>query len=405
MRRSVAALASRRVYVAGVGVGNVTRKKEGTTIAGMASEAVGLAVADAQVEKSAIRGVYVGNMLSGMLSKQQHLGPLVATASGLDGGDALTCEACCGAGGGALRVGYAAVKSGLVDFAVVVGVEHMTHREMPAVTEALAAASHWGNEGSQGATFVTLNGTLMDLYLKAYPDVSAEDLAHFAINAHKNGLTAPHATLKKALDVSGYSASKMVSPPIRIFDASPVCDGSAAVVLTSERSALRQDRGAVEVLASGTGSDVLTVRDRAEPLRLRGVELSTNDALARAGVTREAVDVFELHDAYSIMGCLSLEAAGFAPRGEGTAWAKEGRIGLHGDLPVSTFGGLKARGHPVGATGVYQAAEMFLQLTQAAGANQAAKHTAAGPVYPQLAMTQNIGGAGSSVFTHLFGLV
>jgi acetyl-CoA C-acetyltransferase len=261
------------------------------------------------------------------------------------------------------------------------------------VTRGLATASNWETEGAKGKTFVTLNGDLMSLYMAKY-GVAAEKFAPFPINAHRNAGTSEHATLRKPVTEEGYAESRVLTDPIRIMDASPTCDGAAAVVLTSSR-AIAQRPGAVFVRIAGSGaaSDVLPVHERPDPLHLRAVEQSLSEALRRARLTHGDVDLFELHDAYSIMACLCLESAGFVQAGEGTAFAQDGNLGLRGVLPIATFGGLKARGHPVGATGVYQAAEMLLQLNGRAGENQVRG--------AQVGVVQNIGGAGGSVYTHV----
>jgi acetyl-CoA C-acetyltransferase len=335
-------------------------------------------------------------MLSGILSDQQHLGPLLANAAGLGPVEAATAEACCGSGGAALRWGFLAVASGAYETVVVCGAEQMTHRELPDVTKGLAMASHWPTEGGCGETFVSLNGRILAAYMARY-GVSHEAFAPFAVTAHTHAATAAHATLRGRVTTADYAASRVLTPPVRLLDASPVCDGAAAVVLTSSLALARGARGGsgavVRIAGSAAASDTLPVAQRPDPLELRAVALSTAAALRSAGASHADVDLFELHDAYSIMACASLENAGFARRGEGTDLAASGALGLKGSLPIATFGGLKARGHPVGATGVYQAAEVHLQLTRRAGANQVAG--------AEVAVTQNIGGAGASVFTHV----
>lgn len=207
-------------------------------------------------------------------------------------------------------------------------------------------------------------------------------------------LATDHATLKKKISFETFEDARVITEPIKLFDASPMCDGAAAVVLTSRPEFARTGgRPAVRIAGSGAGSDLLAVAERAEPLHLRAVEKSARDALSQARLAHKDVDIFELHDAYTIMACLSIENAGFVPRGEGTRFAGQGGIKLDGEVPMCTFGGLKARGHPVGATGVYQAAEMAMQLTGRAGANQVKD--------AQVAMIQNIGGSGASVFAQV----
>jgi len=184
------------------------------------------------------------------------------------------------------------------------------------------------------------------------------------------------------------------------MDSSPICDGAAAVILApSKRGAVdhggRSNRPDVRVLASTSATDRLAIHDRHDPLFLEAAYLSSQKAYAQARVTPADLDLFELHDAFSIMSALSLEATGFARRGEGVRWAEDdgARIALDGELPISTMGGLKARGHPVGATGVYQIVEVVQQLRGDAGVNQVQN--------ARLGMAQNIGGSGATVFTHI----
>lgn len=379
------------VFVAGRALLPVTRNAP-TSLATLGATAIHAALRDAGMSASEPSALYVGNMMSGMLSKQQHLGPLLASAAGLQGIEAATAEACCGAGGAAIRWGFMAVASGLVRTALVVGVEHMTHAPAAQTTESLATASHWASEGGKGETFVTLNGRLMELYMRKY-HVPHAVFAPFALNAHSNAMTAAHAVFKKPLTAEDYEHSKMVAKPIQIMDASPICDGAAAVVLTSDPDVARKAGGLVQITASAAASDILAVADRPNPLHLSAVERSTKQALAQSALEHKDVDIFELHDAYTIMACLSLESAGFLKPGTGPDAAARGFIALDGKVPISTFGGLKARGHPVGATGVYQLAEMMQQLLGVAGANQVKG--------AKRALIQNIGGSGASVFTHV----
>jgi acetyl-CoA C-acetyltransferase len=192
--------------VIGQGMVPVSRKKE-FSIRKSGATAINAALADAGLEKGAVGALYVGNMLSGILSNQQHIGVLLATEAGLSGVEAATVEACCGSGGSALRWGYMSILSGIHDTVVVAGVEAMTHVELDPVTKGLAAASDWDSEGGQGETFVSLNGILMDLYIKQY-GVDRESFLPFAMTAHQNALTSPHALLKKPVTADDYRASK-----------------------------------------------------------------------------------------------------------------------------------------------------------------------------------------------------
>ena len=382
----------RNVFIAGVGQTPVS-KQSTAEVRELGASAVRAAIQNAHLEGPT--ALYVGNMLSGLLSEQQQLGALVAQSSGLAGVEAATIEAACGSGGAAARFGVMAVQSGAHEVAVVCGIERMTHAPKDVTTRALATASDWVTEGSRGETFVSLNARLMQAYLDTHK-VEDTAFAPFAINAHRNADANPNAFFHKRIDDGVYRASRKIDGPLRLFDISPICDGAAAVVLVSEDVAKRlvsEGHPVVKVRASAVGTDSLGLDERDKLLRLAGVERSAKRAYEQAKLKPTDIDLFECHDAYTIMSVLALEAAGFAPEGRGYTLGLEGDIFREGKLPITTMGGLKGRGHPVGATGVYQLVESFLQLTGGAGDNQVKDAT--------VAMTQNIGGTGATVITHL----
>lgn len=384
----------REVFVIGVGQVPVNNAPE-AHVAQLGSQAVQLALADAGVTPDRIDALYVGNMLSGILGQQQQLGSLIVDYAGLGGIEGISVDAACASGGAALRLGYQHVAGGLADVVVICGTEVMANAPNSTVTRALAAATDWQLEGSRGESFVSLNATLMRAYMERH-GVSAEAFAPFSINAHKNALGNPNALLHKDVDVQRYLDSRVVAAPLRLFDISPICNGAAAVVLASAdvaRSSERSQRALVQIAASASYTDSPALCRRSDPLRLMAVENSTRAALKQAGIAHDSVDFFELHDAYTIMSVLSLESAGFAPPGAGTRLGLEKRIGVDGELPISTMGGLKARGHPVGATGVYQMVEAYSQFAGTAGNNQLRE--------PEHALLQNVGGIASTVVTHV----
>lgn len=381
----------RDVYIVGVSQTPITRD---TAVRGryLAASVVREALADAGVEKDRIDALYVGNMTSGLLAGQQQLGGLIADYAELGGIDAVTVEAACASGAAATRMAYLTIAGGMHDIVVVCGLERLTHVDRETATRALATAADWELEGARGESFMSLNAKLMREYMERY-GASARDFAPFSINAHRNALANPNALFHKPVDVDGYLASRVVIDPIRVFDASPICTGAAALVLASADAAKGLRGGArVTIAGSSAATAPLALERRADVLWLDAVEVSTRKTLEQAGARHRDVSFFELHDAFTIMAVLSLEAAGFADRGTGTRLGTEGRIGIDGDLPLSTMGGLKARGHPVGATGVYQFVEAYLQLTGAAGDNQVKG--------AELGLVQNIGGTGATVVTH-----
>ncbi len=356
----------------------------------LALKALQAAMADAGVTR--VDALYVGNMLSGELTGQEHVGALVADFAGLRGIEAFKIEAACGSGAAALRIGYLAVASEMTDIVIVVGVEKMTDVLGPDATTALAMAADGDHEAAHGLSFVAINALLMRRYMHEY-GYSHQDFAPFAVNAHQNGRNNPHAMFQFPVKAERFASAPMICDPINLFDSSPICDGAAAVVLAPADVARTLSAAPIRIAASAVGTDTVAVHDRRDPLVLDGAVLSTQRAYKQAGVGPEDVDLFELHDAFSIMAALSLEAAGFADKGQGLRLAIEGEIGIEGRVPVATMGGLKARGHPVGATGVYQVVEVVQQLRGLAGANQVED--------AQLGMAQNIGGSGATVVTHI----
>ncbi len=360
----------------------------------LAYTAVTAAMADAGINRA--DALYVGNMLSGSLIDQEHLATLVAGYCGLYGIEAAKVEAACASGAAALRVGAMAVASGYHDVVIVAGLEKMTDTVGKDTTAGLATAADAEYEALHGVTFVGLNALIMQRYMYEYK-VPLDAFAGFSINAHRNGANNPNAMFQEAIDLKSYVNAPVIATPINMMDSSPVSDGSAAVVLVATERVRHYTTGhhwgSVQILGSASANDTLAVHDRRDPLFLAAAQASSEKALRQAGVTRADLDFFELHDAFTIMTALSLESNGFAKRGEGWRMAHEEQIGIHGDLPISTMGGLKSRGHPVGATGIYQIVEAVQQLSGRAGANQIAD--------ARLGMTQNIGGSGATIITHV----
>ena len=353
-------------------------------------EALAAAMQDARVAK--VDAIYVGNMLSGEISGQAHLGALLADFAGLRGIEAVKVEAACASGAAAFRLGLMGVASGYQDMVAVVGVEKMTDDVGSKLTAGLASAADADYETVHGVTFPALNALIMQRYMYEY-QVSKADFANFSINAHANGANNPNAMLRNPITKEVFMRGGAVAEPITLFDASPMADGAAAVIICPTQLAEEYSTKAIHVAASALATDTLSVHDRRDPLWLQAAEDSAWQAYKQAGIRPEMVDFFELHDAFTIMAALSLEACGFAERGQGTRLAAEGEITLKGRIPICTQGGLKARGHPVGATGLYQIVEAVQQLRGEAGQNQLPE--------ARWGMTQNIGGSGATIVTHI----
>ena len=362
----------------------------------IAYHAIAEALKEAGTEQ--VDALFVGNMLSGSLLSQEHLATLVADFSGLRNVEAAKIESACASGASALRIGHMAVASGMHDVVVVCGVEKMTDTSGESTTAGLATAADAEYEAAHGVSFVGLNALIMQRYMYEF-DVPIDAFAGFSINAHRNGAKNTHAMFQKPISLDAYLNAPMIATPINIMDSSPVCDGAAAAVLVASEEAgayvTGHHPGAVQILASASANDTIALHDRKDPLFLEAAYVSSQKAYMQSGVTPADVSFFELHDAFTIMSALSLEATGYARRGEGWHLAADDAIGPGGRIPISTLGGLKSRGHPVGATGMYQVVEAVQQLRGEAGQGQIANAS--------VGMAQNIGGSGATIVTHLLG--
>ena len=380
----------RQVAVIGIGQTKIDEHWD-LSLRELAGEAIMAAFEDAGVAYFDV--LYLGNMLSATANNQQQIGAYIADWLGLRGSEAFHIESACSSGAAAFRSAVLAVASGEVNIAVAAGIEKMTDIPASEITLSLATAADADWEVDQGVSFVALNALIMQKYMHEY-GWRHSDFANFSINAHENAMHNPFARFHSSLTLEQYEKSPMICDPINIMDASPIGDGAAAVLLVPLDSNLISGREKViRVVASSAASDTISIHSRKDPLWLRAAELSAKDCYQQSGISPVDIDVFEYHDAFTIMAALSLEASGFCNRGEAPRLALENRLSLPSPLSVATMGGLKARGHPVGATGMYQLVEAIQQLRGVAGDNQKEK--------ADYAMAQNIGGSGSNIITHI----
>ena len=377
----------RKIAVLGIGQTKIDEHWE-KSLREIAGDAAFAAMQDAGVEK--VDALFVGNMLSPLINGQNQLGAYLADWIGLWKQEAVKIEAACGSGAAAFRAALMAVASGDIESALVVGVEKMTDKAGRDVTAALATAADADYEVEQGISFVGINALVMRRYMHEF-GWKHEDFAQFSINAHANAMHNPYARLHEKISVEKFEKSSMVATPINLLDASPIGDGAAAMVIVPADKVMRKPR--VVVAASAVATDTIAVHSRKDPMFLQAAYASSKHAYDMAGVTPKDIDVFELHDAFSIMAALSLEASGFAERGQGVKLALDNEISPKGRVPVCTRGGLKARGHPVGATGVYQLVEVVQQLRGECGVTQVDG--------AKIGMAQNIGGSGATIVTHI----
>ena len=338
--------------------------------------------------------VFFGNMLSGAVNNQLHLGSYLGDWLGARHTEGIHVETACSSGASAFRSALFAVASGDVDTAIAVGAEKMTDSPAETITAELAAAADSEFERDMGTSFVAENAMIMRRYMYEY-GWTRENFAGFSVNAHANAVHNPFARFRSAITKEAYLKAEMFCDPVSVMDAPPVVDGAAAVLIVP-LDWVRGQSGIVRIIGSGAASDTAAVHNRKDSLWLSAAERSAKQAYAQAGITPDEIDLFEAHDAFTIISALSLEACGFAERGKGPQLAEDGEITLTGRIPISTRGGLKARGHPVGATGLYQIVEAVHQLQGVCGKGQVEG--------ARIAMTQNIGGLGTNVLTNIFSL-
>ncbi len=378
-----------RVFVIGVGMTKIGRfyDKSGRELV---SEAILKALEDADNIKP--KALVLGNMTSSVLMEQDSLAALAADYSGLRGIPAFKVEAACGSGGAAFYAGYSLVKSGLADTVVVAGVEKLTEKLTADATKALAQAADAEYEVFYGATFTGLNALVARLYMNKF-GYTREDMAYWPLRMHEYASYNPYAQLPRKTSLEAILKSPVVADPLHLFDCSPIGDGAAAVVITKDKELAKniaKNTGKdvlVEVAGIGMATDSVDLGSRRDLLTLESTVKASRDAYKMAGVSVKDIDYAEVHDAFHITGYLALEDMGFAPKGEAPKLWKEGKF-AKGDKPEVNFsGGLKARGHPVGATGIYQIVEATMQIR-----GDFPGYKASDPV---IAVTQNIGGIGT----------
>ena len=374
-----------KVGVAGVGMTKVG-KLVSRSLRELASEALMKATDDAGGVKP--DAIVVGNMMSSLV-EQENLASLIADTAGLRGISGFKVEGACGSGGAAVLAGYSLVASGLFQVVAVVGVEKLSELPTPDVTRGLAWAADADYELIHGVSFSGLNALVMRNYMEKY-GVSREEMAAWPVLMHENGYHNPYAHFRRRITISDVINSVTIADPIKLYDACPLSDGAAAVILAGSDVVRKLTDTPVFIAGVGNALDSTDITSRFDITSFIASNISTKQALRNAGLELKDIDIAEIHDAYSITAVISLEEIGLAPRGMGAKYVAEGRF-RPGDRPaVNPSGGLKSRGHPVGATGVYQVAEVVMQLR---GDFPGVK------VGGDVGLTQNIGGVGSNVTT------
>lgn len=354
------------------------------------------AIEDANVQGGKIDALYVGNMSGGRFIEQEHLGALIADYSGLASLNvpSTRVEAACASGGLALRQGILAVASGYHDIVVAGGAEKMTDVGVETTTDALAAAADREWEGIMGATFPGLYAMIAKLHMNKY-GTTQEQLAAVAVKNHHNGTMNPKAQFQNEISIETVTNSLMVADPLRVFDCSPITDGASAVVIAPAEIAKKYCDTPVYVKASAQASGTISLHDRPDITTLDATVAAANWAYKMAKLKPKDISFAEVHDCFTIAEICAIEDLGFVKKGEGGPATESGMTALGGKIPINPSGGLKACGHPVGATGVKQAVEITLQLRGEAGKRQING--------AKIGLTHNVGGSGGTAVVHIFG--
>lgn len=352
------------------------------------------AIEDAGVQGEEIDELFVGNMSAGRFVEQEHIASLIADYAGLASlhVPSTRVEAACASGGLALRMGMLTIASGHADIVVVAGVEKMTDVSVQAATDMLTAAADREWEGFAGATFPGLYAMIARRHMHEY-GTTPEQLACVAVKNHHNGTMNPKAQYRNEITVEAVLRSIMIAEPLHMLDCSPITDGGAAVVLAPADIAKKYTDTPIHIRASAQASDTLTLHDRTDITTLDATVAAASRAYKMAGLTPKDIDFVEVHDCFTIAEICAIEDLGFFEKGTGGKVTEDGITAIDSDLPVNPSGGLKACGHPVGATGIKQVVEIVQQLRGEAGRRQVAG---------EIGMTHNIGGSGGTAVVNIF---
>ncbi len=380
----------REVAVIGVGMtkwGELWEKSLRTIFVETALEALD----DAGVDQ--IDSMYVGAMSSGLFVGQEHIASMLADYLGQSPVPSARVESACASGGLALRQGFMEVASGMNDVVLVGGIEKMTDVNGHEATFALGTAADQEYEGYHGITFPGLYALIARAHMEKY-GTTREQLALVSVKNHRNGAKNPLAQFPFEITVDAVLSSVMVADPLRILDCSPITDGAAALILCPVEMAKKMKKPVVKITGTGHATDTIALNQRKDITWLEATHQAAKQAYAMADKAPEDIDFFEVHDCFTIAEICVIEALGLVKKGEGGKAYTEGITSLEGKIPVNTSGGLKSKGHPVGATGVAQAIEIVKQLREEAGERQLKN--------PKVGLAQNMGGSGGSTVIHIF---
>ncbi len=375
-----------------IGAGSTKYGKLNEGIVELAVNASKEAIKSAGIDARDVQYAFISNVF-GVADRQVHLAPVILSDLGLMDVPGLTVESACGSGSIAFREAYANVAAGFYDVVLVVGVEKVTHTGTTRSTTLFSYCSDFFYEGGSGVSFPGLFASMARAYMNKY-DAKEEDLALVAVKNHEHGLLNPKAHIRKRITVGDVLESPPVASPLKLLDCCPFSDGASAVILASEEYAKSNGLEYIEVIGSGRGASPATLQDREDITTIPSTRTAAQQAFKQAKIEPKDVDFAEVHDCFTIAEIVDIEDLGFFPKGKGVEAVKQGVTRLGGDLPINPSGGLKSKGHPIGATGVGQVVEVYEQLLGKAGERQVKG--------AEIALTHNFGATGASCAVHIF---
>ena len=375
-----------------LGAGSTKYGKLDDSISDITLQASVGAIESAGIESKDIKAGYISNVF-GVADKQVHLGPVVMSNLGISDRPSLSIESACGSGSVSFREAYANVAAGFYDVVLVTGVEKVTHTGTEWTTTYFSYCSDFFYEGQAGASFPGLFASMARAYIHEF-NATEEDFAQVAVKNHDNGLLNPKAHLRKKITVDDVMSSAVVASPLKLYDCCPFSDGASAVILCSEKFAKEHGGNYIEVLGSGRGGSPAALQGREHLTTIPSTKIAAEAAYKMAGITPKDVDFAEVHDCFTIAEIVDSEDLGFFEKGKGVQAVREGKTKLNSEISINPSGGLKSKGHPIGATGVGQVVEVFDQLTGKAG-ERTVKNA-------KIGLTQNFGATGASCAVHIF---
>lgn len=375
-----------------LGAGSTKYGKLNESIIEIALNASKDAIDSAGITPKDIHAGYISNVF-GVADRQVHMAPVILSNLGIPHVPGLTIESACGSGSVMFREAYANIAAGFYDCVLALGVEKITHTGTTQSTTLFSYCSDFFYEGGNGASFPGLFASMARVYMTAYK-ASEEDLAHVAVKNHENGILNPKAHVRRKITVDDVLKSPVVASPLKLYDCCPFSDGASAVILCNEEYAKKSARPYVEVIGSGRGASPAAVQAREDITTIPSTVAAAKQAYKMANIAPKDIDFAEVHDCFTIAEIIDIEDLGFFPKGTAAYSIREGATRRNGEIPINPSGGLKSKGHPIGATGIGQVVEVFEQFTGKAGDREIRN--------AEYALTHNFGATGASSAVHIF---